>query len=156
MNSRNVFRGLNRRIRSATAEPDRGSVGVYVVALTLGMLVMAGLVLDGGAAFAARGAAATAAQQAARAGADALDPLSLRSTDPTGVTVSAAAARSAASRALAAAGATGTIQIDGTAVTVIARISRPSYVLSVVGVDRLTGTGSFTAVPVHGTTTGSG
>jgi Flp pilus assembly protein TadG len=156
VNCRNVFRGLNRRIRSGTADPDRGSVGVYVVALTLGMLVMAGLVLDGGAAFAARGAAATAAQQAARAGADALDPLSLRSTDPTGVTVNAAAARIAASRALAAAGATGTIQIDGTAVTVTARISRPSYVLSVVGVDRLTGTGSFTAVPVHGTTTGSG
>src|SRR6478609_10156276 len=95
-------------------DPDSGSVGVYVVVVALGLLVAAGLVLDGGAAFAARGAAATAAQQAARAGADALDPLSLRSTEPTGLTVNTAAARTAANRALAAAGATGTVRVDGT------------------------------------------
>jgi hypothetical protein len=156
MKSRNGFRRADGRIRTGGADPDLGSVGVYVVVVAVGLLVMAGLVLDGGAAFAARGAAATAAQQAARAGADALDPLSLRSTDPVGVTVNVAAARAAADRVLAAAGATGTVTVDGTAVTVTARIGRPSYVLSVVGVDRLTGTGTFTAVPLRGTTTGSG
>ena len=135
---------------------DRGSVGVYVVVVALGLLIAAGLVLDGGAAFAARGAAATAAQQAARAGADALDPASLRSTTPTGLRVDPTAARNAANRVLSAAGATGTVTVTGAAVTVTARIERPSYLLSAVGVDRLTGTGTFTAQPLHGTTTGSG
>ena len=137
-------------------DPDRGSVGVYVVVVALGLLVAAGLVLDGGAAFAARGAAATAAQQAARAGADALDPASLRNPSPTGLAVDASAARSAANRVLAAAGATGTVTVSGSAVTVTARVDRPSYLLAAVGVDRVGGTGTFTAVPLHGTTTGNG
>ena len=127
--------------------PDRGSVSLYIVVVALGLLAAAGLVLDGGAAFAARGAAATAAQQAARAGADALDPVSLRAGTPAGLTVNAAAARAAANRVLAAAGATG---------TVTARVTGRTHVLSAVGVDELGGTGTFTAVPLHGTTTGSG
>ena len=136
--------------------PDRGSVSLYVVVVALGLLAAAGLVLDGGAAFAARGAAATAAQQAARAGADALDPVSLRAGTPAGLTVNVAAARAAANRVLAAAGATGTVTVNGTAVTVTAHVASRTYVLSAVGVDQLTGTGTFTAVPLHGTTTGSG
>src|SRR6478609_8070383 len=136
-------------------DPDSGSVGVYVVVVALGLLVAAGLVLDGGAAFAARGAAATAAQQAARAGADALNPASLRSSTPTGLAVDPNAARTAANRVLAAAGATGSVTVDGAEVTVTARVDRPSYLLSAVGIDRIGGTGTFTAVPLHGTTTGS-
>jgi hypothetical protein len=137
-------------------DPDRGSVGVYVVVVALGLLVAAGLVLDGGAAFAARGAAATAAQQAARAGADALNLATLRNPSPTGLAVDPSAARNAANRVLATAGATGTITVNGAAVTVTARVDRPSYLLAAVGVDRVAGTGTFTAVPLHGTTTGSG
>ena len=57
---------------------------------------------------------------------------------------------------LAAAGASGTITVNGAAVTVTARVDRPSYLLAAVGVDRVGGTGTFTAVPLHGTTTGSG
>ena len=64
---------------------DRGSVTAYLLIMTVALVVLAGLVLDGGGALAAHGRAADTAQQAARAGADALDDQSLRATNPTAI-----------------------------------------------------------------------
>src|SRR4051812_49043339 len=75
---------------------DRGSVTAYLLIMTVALVVLAGLVLDGGAALAAHGRAADTAQQAARAGADALDEQSLRATTPGGLTTNPGAARAAA------------------------------------------------------------
>ena len=49
---------------------------------TVGMLALAGLVIDGGALLAARGQAADLAEQAARAAASAVTPASLRGPNP--------------------------------------------------------------------------
>ena len=129
--------GGRRRLRGAVTrrwtrmrrDEDRGSITAYLLIMTVALVVLAGLVLDGGAALTAHGRAADTAQQAARAGADALDDQSLRATTPSGLTTNPAAARAAAARVLAAADDVGITQVGGTA--------------------------TATAMPLHGTTTGA-
>ena len=136
-------------------EPDRGSITAYLLIMTVALVVLAGLVLDGGAALTAHGTAADTAQQAARAGADALDEQSLRASAPAGLTTNPAAAREAAAAVLAAADVTGDITITATAVTVTARATTPTAILAIVGIDQVGGTATATAIPLHGTTTGA-
>jgi len=136
-------------------DPDRGSAAAYLVITVVALFALAGLVLDGGAALAAHGRAADAAQQAARAGADALDVTSLRAPTPAGLAANPAAARAAAARVLAAADVTGDITVTGRAVTVTARAATPAAILTIVGIDRVGGTATATAIPLHGTTTGA-
>lgn len=134
---------------------DRGSVTAWLLGTVIALLVLAGLVLDGGAALAARGRAADTAAQAARAGADALDQASLRSATPAGFTANPAAARDAADRVLSAAGVSGQVQVAGSSVTVTARAAEPAVILSIVGIDEVGGQASATALSLHGTTTGA-
>ena len=140
---------------AAEPDADRGSVTAWLLGTVAALLLLAGLVLDGGAALAARGRAADTAAQAARAGADALDQSSLRSSTPAGFTANPAAARAAADRVLAAAGLTGRVQVTGSAVTVTARAGEPAVMLTMVGIGEVGGQASVTAVPLHGTTTGA-
>ena len=136
-------------------EPDRGSITAYLLIMTVALVVLAGLVLDGGAALTAHGTAADTAQQAARAGADALDEQSLRASAPAGLTTNPAAAREAAAAVLAAADVTGDITVTGTSVTVTARATTPTAILAIVGINQVGGTATATAIPLHGTTTGA-
>ena len=136
-------------------DPDRGSITAYLLIMTVALVVLAGLVLDGGAALTAHGTAADTAQQAARAGADALDEQSLRAGTPAGLTTNPAAAREAAVAVLAAADVTGDITVTGTAVTVTARATTPTAILAIVGINQVGGTATATAIPLHGTTTGA-
>ena len=135
-------------------DPDRGSITAYLLIMTVAFVVLAGLVLDGGAALTAHGTAADTAQQAARAGADALDEQSLRASAPAGLTANPAAAAAAAA-VLAAADVTGDITVTGSTVTVTARATTPTAILAVVGIDQVGGTATATAIPLHGTTTGA-
>lgn len=133
---------------------DTGSAALFMSLLTVALLAMAGLVIDGGAAIAARERAADLAEQAARAGADALIPESLRGPSPTGLQVDPAGARTAADRVLSLGGATGELTIDGLNVTVTAHVPRRAVILAAVGVNDLTGTATATATVLHGTATG--
>ena len=63
---------------SRFSRDDRGTLAVYFVLLTPLLLLLSGLVLDGGGALAARASAANQAEQAARAGANAIDVQVLR------------------------------------------------------------------------------
>ncbi|MCW2525284.1 MAG: hypothetical protein JWM76_144 [Pseudonocardiales bacterium] len=134
-------------------DADAGFVSLYVVVITLGLLAMAGLVVDGGNALAAREQAADSAQQASRAGADALSPDSLRG-DPSSLTAAPAAAQTAARSVLEAAGVTGTVIVDRDAVTVTVVVHKKTTILSAVGVTDITVTATETATAVHGTTSG--
>jgi hypothetical protein len=134
---------------------DRGSVTAYVLIMTVALVVLTGLVLDGGAALTAHGTAADTARQAARAGADALDESSLRASTPAGLTANPAAARAAAAAVLDAADVTGDITVSGATVTVTARATRPTAILSIIGINQVGGTATATAITLHGTTTGS-
>jgi hypothetical protein len=144
-----------RRRRELRLGGDRGSVAGYLVVSAVALFALAGLVLDGGAALTAHGRAADVAQQAARAGADALDVASLRSSTPAGLSANPAEARRAAQAVLTAAGISGDVSVAGSQVTVSARASEPTAILSMVGVDQVGGSATATAIPLHGTTTGA-
>ncbi|MHB1850536.1 MAG: pilus assembly protein TadG-related protein [Acidimicrobiales bacterium] len=124
---------------------EAGMVTAFVVIFTLALLAMAGLVLDGGLALAAKVHAIDAAQAAARAGAQAIDIPLYRSTGT--ITLDPAEATADAQGFLAAAGEHGTVTVAGETVAVTVTITQPTQILSVVGVDQLTvsGTGSATA-----------
>lgn len=62
---------------------DRGTIAMYTVLFTPVVLLLAGLLVDGGLAIHARQRAADMAEQAARAGANQIDDAALRETgDP--------------------------------------------------------------------------
>ena len=148
---------LTRNRRPTTGwrvQGDEGSVSVYLAVWAVAMMAMAGLVIDGGAAIAARARAADLAEQAARAGADALSSSSLRGQGPADLRVDPVAARTAADRVLALGGATGEVTISGLDVSVTAHVPRQAVVLTTVGINDLTGTATATATVLHGTTTG--
>jgi Putative Flp pilus-assembly TadE/G-like len=65
-----------------TRRGERGSISMFVVIFTIAVLMLAGLVYDGGLAIAARQRAADIAEEAARAGANAVDVDALRSGAP--------------------------------------------------------------------------
>jgi hypothetical protein len=76
---------LTSRGTCLQGDRDRGSVTAYLLIMTVALVMLAGLVLDGGASLAAQGRAADSAEEAARAGADALEEQSLRATRPTAI-----------------------------------------------------------------------
>ncbi len=149
--------GVRTRWALLQEQAEAGFVSLYVVVVTVGLLAMAGLVIDGGNALAAREQAADVAQQASRAGANALSPDSLRG-NPTGLTASPAAAQAAAQRVLDAADVTGkiTVGVAGDSVTVTVVVHKSTTILSAVGLTDISGTATATAIALHGTTTGSG
>ena len=123
-------------------------VTAFVVIFTVALIVMAGLVLDGGLALAAKVQAIDDAQAAARAGAQALDLPLYRSTGQ--ITLDPAEATADAERYLADAGHTGTVEVNGEQVTVTVTISQPTQILSLAGIDHLTVTGTGTATAEQG------
>ena len=143
---------VTRRLRRILDEAEGGFVSLYVVAITVGLVALAGLVIDGGNAIAARGKAADTAQQAARAGADALAPDALRETG--GLFAKPAAATQAANEVLATGGVTGTVTVAGDAVTVSVVVHQATTILSAVGIDQITGTATASAVALRGTDSG--
>ena len=134
------------RSRLAQSGSDEsGMVTAFVVIFTLALLAMAGLVLDGGLALAAKVGAIDDAQAAARAGAQAIDIPLYRATGQ--ITLDPQAAVADARRFLAASEHTGTVTVAGNQVTVTVSLTRPTQILSIVGIDSIgvSGTGSATA-----------
>ena len=142
--------------RRQADEADGGLISLYLVAMMIGLLAMAGLVVDGGNAINARQRAADLAQQAARAGADALSPASLHTAEPSQLRADPGAATRAAYTVLSAGGVTGTVTVDGNAVTVSVTVHEKTTVLSAFGLTEVAGSAAATAIPLHGTTTAGG
>jgi Flp pilus assembly protein TadG len=149
----NAVRARLRHVDDAAGE--RGSIALYFAIITLAALVMAGFVIDGGAALATRERAADLATQAARAGADALTPASLRG-QPSGLQANPAAAQAAADRLLQAAGASGIVTVSGDQVTVKVTVHRSTVILSAVGLNDISQTASASATAIYGGTTQDG
>jgi uncharacterized protein (UPF0333 family) len=125
-------------------------VTAFVVVFTFALLLLAGLVIDGGLALAARVQAIDEAQAAARAGAQAIDRPLFRSTGQIALDPSEATAD--AKSYLAVAGHNGTVTINGNEVTVAVTISQPTQILGIAGIGQLSvsGTGSATAEQGNG------
>ena len=135
-------------LRARLGDGEAGMVTAFVVIFTLALLAMAGLVTDGGLALAAKVRAVDGAQAAARAGAQAIDIPLYRQTGQ--ITLDASQAIADAQGFLAAAGEHGTVVVTGETVTVTVTITQPTQILSIVGVERLTATGSGSATAQQG------
>jgi len=97
-------------------EGEAGAIAVLVAVLGVSLLLVVGLVFEGGVAIAAKRQAMNVAEQAARAGAEQLDLNAVR--EGTGFRVDPASAAAAASAYLANAGYSGTAAVNGDTVTV--------------------------------------
>ncbi|MGH9117152.1 MAG: pilus assembly protein TadG-related protein [Acidimicrobiales bacterium] len=129
------------------ADPDRGQVTAMWAILSLALLVLAGLIYDGGQILTARREANNLARQAARAGAQTLDETASRIGT---LTLDPDAAEAAALDYLARRHATGTAIADPTQLTVTVTIVQPTPLLALAGIDQRVVTGTATAQPTQG------
>ncbi len=121
---------------------ERGSVTLWAVIITTAVLVIMGLVVDGGAQLRAGQRADQVAREAARAAGQAIsgDPVLGR---PGMVDVSRG--RQAATQYLSAAGVTGDVSVDGATITVNTSVVFTPVMLSAFGFSSVTVRGSAVA-----------
>jgi uncharacterized membrane protein len=129
---------------------EEGSVTVFVVGLTLALLMVAGLVYDGGRILAARRQAHDLADNAARAAAQAVDLDALRSGAP--VELNPLDAQVAAENYLATTGHTGEVLVTADTVEVHVTITTPMVLLQLAGIPERTVAASGQARLVRGIT----
>jgi len=130
---------------------ERGSITLMLLVLFVALIALAGIVIDGGAKLNQAENANAIAQEAARAGAGLVNPTNALSTGS--FTVDQSQALAAARQYLAAAGYHGTAAPVGTeSIQVTVTVTAPTRVLSIIGVDSMTSTGSATASLVAGVT----
>lgn len=134
-----------RRGHQPASTGERGVATAFLVLFAIAMLSVAGLVIDGGYALAAKREATNDAEQSARVGADALSAAGLRSgqTD-----VDPRLAVAAAQHYLDTVGARGTVAVDGARVTVTVRMTQDTLILSAVGVNGIDVEASATAASI--------
>ena len=106
---------------------ERGSVTAFVAVLATALIMVAGMVVDGGGALSAGMDARRLAASAARAGAQAVDVSALRAGR--GTVLDRTAAARAASEFLSSAGATGDVTVNGDLVSVTVSVSAPRRLL---------------------------
>ena len=138
--------------RPGAGENDRGSISVFVACSVVGLLLIVGLVVDGGVKVRAAQEADALAAEAARAAGQAIDvPAAVAGGD---VRVDRQAAANAANAYLSAAGAPGTVTVspDGRAIDVTVTITRPTAFLSLIGLADVTVTGHSSVTLVHAVT----
>ncbi len=132
---------------------DRGAATIFVVTFAIVLLVLAGLVVDGGLALNARQRVADDVEQAARAGSQHLDVGALR--DQGVVRIDPASSRAAARTFLLRRGypASGISVSSGPQqVSISATIQQPTALLSLIFVDHFTVTARGQARPAVGIT----
>lgn len=127
---------------------ERGQVTAMWAILALALLVLGGLVFDGGQILTARRDANNLARQAARAGAQQLDEASVRAGNPT---LDAAAAETAARDFLARRHIEPiSVSVVRSTVTVTVSITQPTRLLALVGIDERTVTSTAAARSARG------
>ena len=145
-------------MRGPGSRDERGSITPFVVIVSLAIILLAGLVIDGGRQLNAKGRAIAYAQEAARAGAQAIDvddpDLDLLNNQA----LQAASAYCAQARAADAELVQCTASIETVpdsrgsykAVTVTARVQAPTILLNMIGWSSLDADGTALARPVSG------
>lgn len=121
-------------------ERGGGSGVMLILGTILAVLMVAGLVVDGGRKVSASADATAIAGQAARAAANAA-----ATTQIAGGGINTSAAIAAANTYFAQAGISGTITIANNQVTARVTETKPTIFLSMVGVSQVTGTGTAVA-----------
>jgi len=130
---------------------DRGSITLVLLVLFVALIALSGIVIDGGAKLNQAENANSIAQEAARAGAGMVNQATAYSTGS--FTVDQGQALAAARQYLARGGFTGTVTAVGaSSIRVSVTMTAPTRVLSIIGIDSMTSTGSATAALVTGVT----
>ena len=131
---------------------EQGSVSAFVAVIALGLVMVAGLVYDGGQILAAQARARDLAANAARAGAQEIDLDALR-TDGVPL-LDPDRAATAAHTYLVRSGVDGQVVVDGTSVTVTATIHQNMRILPVPDREvRATDTATATPGVIEGDST---
>lgn len=130
-----------------TDRGERGSVTVFVVGVLLALIVMGGLVFDGGALMAGHRQADAEAEGAARAAAERISIPALRSGV---VQLNRTEATAAAEGYLAHYGHVGTVAVTGNTVTVTVTYRVGMQVLDLIGIGSKSVTGTGQAIAVEG------
>lgn len=126
---------------------ERGSITVFVLGVVVALVVVGGLVLDGGTIIAGHREADDEAAGAARAAAQAI-AATARQTGA--LTIDAGVARTAAERYLLPYGHAPLVSVDGDQVTIRVAFPVTTQILSIVGVRHKTVTGTASATAVGG------
>lgn len=134
----------------APAARDGGQITVFVVVMTVALILVAGLVLDGGLTLAARERAVDEAQQAARAGAQAINLATYRQNGT--LVLDPAQAVADARSYLAATGYQGSVQVTGNVVTVEVTVTQQMQILDAAGLGSITVHATASAIPERGIT----
>lgn len=143
---------IRKRIAALRASGERGSITITVIGMVIALMMAIGLVVDGGGKLRAIEQANAAAAQAARI---AVQQLDLAQAQGAGAAdFDTAAATTAAQQALAAQDAAGTVSIVGDEVTVTTTVTYDTALLSIIGINQLTGEGAATARVAEGVTSG--
>ncbi|MEG9553056.1 TadE/TadG family type IV pilus assembly protein [Streptomyces fimicarius] len=124
---------------------DRGSMSLFFAVTTVGLLMVMGLVVDGGGALNAADRATSLAQEAARTAGQQIDPA--QATEGTAITIDPDAAVGAAQDYLAAAGVQGDVRVTegGQSLSVTVHDSYNTYFAQFVGMGTIHVTGTATA-----------
>lgn len=134
------------RLRLHRPHRERGSISVFLAVLVPGLLLIIGLVVDGGAKVAATQRADAIAEEAARAGGQALDVDAALAGQ---LRVDPDAAVTAAQNYLNRNGVQGTVTIvDGGTLRVSTTLTQPTTFLGLIGISTLTVHGSGTSALV--------
>jgi Flp pilus assembly protein TadG len=136
---------------ASRTDRERGSLTLMLAALMVALLALAGLVIDGGRKLNQSASAYAIAQEAARAGAGMVDRSAAYRSGT--FRVDEGQALTAARAYLASVGYTGAVSGDGTQrIRVTVTVTEPTLVLSLIGIDSMTSTGSAVASLVTGVT----
>lgn len=155
--TRRLTRRLTRRPSDGSARGDRGSAALFFLLMTVVLLAVAGLAIDGGSVINAKDRAYDVSEQAARAAANRIDVGTLRANGQ--VVLDRGSAGQAAANFVAGTGYTfeGVSFGAGQSVTVTVSKSERTTLLGLVpGLGQFTVTGSATAAPVTGINGGTG
>jgi Flp pilus assembly protein TadG len=139
------YQELAMKRPSSRWRTDDGQVTAFVLVLTLGVLVLAGLTLDSGLALAAKVRANGQAEAAARAGAQAIDLTAYR--DNGTLRLLPAQAIADAQAHLHTEGGTGTATVTDNTVTVTVTATQPTQLLGLIGINALVVHGHGSAHP---------
>jgi len=143
--------GLHVRRSPGDGDRERGTITLMLLVMFVALLALAGIVIDGGAKLDQAENANAIAQEAARAGAGMVNQGQALATGS--FAVDQAQALAAAQQYLNHLGDNGTVAPDGPdAIRVTVRLTAPTHVLSILGIDTMTSNGSATASLVTGVT----
>ncbi|MEU5361680.1 pilus assembly protein TadG-related protein [Streptomyces albidoflavus] len=133
------------RARARAAQRDRGSMSLFFAVTTVAILMVMGLLVDGGGALNAANRATSIAQEAARTAGQQLDPA--QAIEGTAITIDPDAATGAAQDYLAAADVTGNVEITdgGQSITVTVHDTYNTLFAQFVGKGTIHVTGTATA-----------